>query len=205
MDGEQNGQQQGKRVGTHPAVVILVIIVGLWAALWLFIPNLTHKKGVAPEKIPDVASLETDEAPVIFQVNGMVPEMNAISVKVPPASTDSQVIALLKRFREARLANQLSTMLPPTTPGHKLGDYAIADIYIFSNDQYPAIQAVRMLSRGAQAPGELYPQAFPFEVAMEQVRGHYRTNLNDPEHPDQASLGFADESGVHSRNFRRIF
>lgn len=204
-NGEQSERQEGRRVGAHPVVVILVVIVGLWAALWLFIPNPKHKQGVVPEKIPDVASIDRDQAPVMFQVTGTVLEMNAISVHVPPQATDSQVVALLRRFREARLANQLATLLPPTTPGHKLGDHAIADIYIFSSDQYPAIQAVRVLARGAHAPGEFYPQAIPFEVAMEQVRGHYRIDLNDTGHPDRASLGFADESGVHSKHFRRIF
>lgn len=211
MDGEQSEQtrqseqQEGKRVGAHPVVVILVVILGLWAAMWLFIPNPKHKQGVVPEKMTDVAGGDTDEAPVIFQVNGTVPELNIISVKVPPQATDSQVAALLKRFRKARLDNELSTMLPPTTPGHQLGDHAIADIFIFSSDQYPVIPAVRMLARGAHAPGELYPQAIPFEVAMEQVRGHYRIDLNDTGHPDRASLGFADESGVHSKHFRKVF
>ncbi len=211
MDGEQSEPvqpsepEEGKRVGAHPVVVILVVIVGLWAAMWLFIPNPKHKQGVVPERIPDVAIEETDEAPVIFQVNGTVPELNIISIKVPPQATESQIAALLKRFRKARLDNELSTMLPPTTPGHQLGDHAIADIYIFSNDQYPALQAVRVLARGAHAPGELYPQAIPFEVAMEQVRGHYRIDINETGHPDRASLGFADESGVHSKNFRKVF
>ncbi len=211
MDGEQSEPvqpsepEEGKRVGAHPVVVILVVIVGLWAAMWLFIPNPKYKQGVVPEKIPDVATEESDEAPVIFQVNGTVPELNIISIKVPPQATESQIAALLKRFRKARLDNELSAMLPPTTPGHQLGDHAIADIYIFSNDQYPALQAVRVLARGAHAPGELYPQAIPFEVAMEQVRGHYRIDINETSHPDRASLGFADESGVHSKNFRKVF
>ena len=71
--------------------------------------------------------------------------------------------------------------------------------------QYAVADAVKVLSRGAHAPGELYPQAIPFEIAMEQVRGHYRIDLNDTSHPDQASLGFADESGVHSKHYKKIF
>jgi len=62
-----------------------------------------------------------------------------------------------------------------------------------------------MLSRGAHAPGELYPSAVPFEVAMEHVRGHYRIDLNDTGHPDKASIGFADESGIHSKHYRELF
>jgi hypothetical protein len=40
---------------------------------------------------------------------------------------------------------------------------------------------------------------------MEAVRGHYRIDLNDTGNPDTGSLGFADESGVHSKHYRRIF
>jgi len=78
-------------------------------------------------------------------------------------------------------------------------------VYIFSDQQYARGDVIGVLARGAHAPGELYPQAVPFETAMEQVRGHYRIDLHDTGHPDKASLGFADESGVHSKSFRPLF
>jgi hypothetical protein len=86
-----------------------------------------------------------------------------------------------------------------------LGDHAVADIYIVSDAQYAQADVIRTLTRGAHAPGELYPQAVPFEVAMEHIRGHYRIDLNDTGNPDSASLGFSDDSGVHSRQYRKIF
>src|SRR6188508_2033697 len=61
------------------------------------------------------------------------------------------------------------------------------------------------LTRGAHAPGGLYPDRVPFEVAMEEIRGHYRIDLNNTGAPDTASIGFADESGVHSKHYRKIF
>jgi hypothetical protein len=51
----------------------------------------------------------------------------------------------------------------------------------------------------------LYPQAIPFEVAMEEIRGHYRIDLSNTGNPDSGSLGLADESGVHSNHYRKIF
>jgi hypothetical protein len=119
-------------------------------------------------------------------------EMNAVGLVVPPQATDSQIAGLLKRLREDRLA------------GH-LGDHAIADIYIFSDKHFAEADTIRTLTRGAHAPGTLYPGAVPFEVAMEAVRGHYRIDLNDTGSPDKGALGFADESGVHSKSYRRIF
>jgi len=204
VDSEQGPYEEGKRAGAHPVAVILGVIVGLWLLIWLFVPNPKHRQGMVPEAVQETTD-NPDEAPVMYQVVDTIPEMNAISVLVPPQATDSQIIGLLKRLRDARLANTLSTLLPPTTPGNTLSEHAIADVYIFSDAQYAKKDVVQVLARGAHAPGEFYPQAVPFETAMEQVRGHYRINLENLGAPDRASLGFADESGVHSRHYRRIF
>jgi hypothetical protein len=40
---------------------------------------------------------------------------------------------------------------------------------------------------------------------MEEIRGHYRIDLNNTGSPDAGSLGLADESGVHSNHYRKIF
>lgn len=202
---EHNPYQEGKRAGAHPLVVVFGVIIGLWVLLYLYIPSGKQKPGAAAPEHVQTAGEDPDAAPIIFKVAGTVPELNVISVVVPQQATDSQVIGLLKRFRDARLAGTLANMLPPTTPGHKLGGHAVAEIYIFSDPQHARPEAVSVLARGAHAPGELYPQAIQFEVAMEQVRGHYRIDLNDTGSPDKASIGFTDESGVHSKNFRRIF
>jgi hypothetical protein len=204
VDSEQGPYEEGKRAGAHPVAVILGVIVGLWLLIWLFVPNPKHRQGTVPEAVQETTD-NPDEAPVMYQVVGTIPEMNAVSVLVPPQATDSQIIGLLKRLRDARLANTLSELLPPTTPGNKLSEHAIADVYIFSDAQYAKKEVVQVLARGAHAPGEFYPQAVPFETAMEQVRGHYRINLENLGAPDLASLGFADESGVHSRHYRRVF
>lgn len=200
----QNPYEEGKRAGVHPVAVIFGVILGLWLLIWLYVPNPKHRQGTLPEAVQETTD-NPDEAPVMYQVATTIPEMNAISVLVPPQATNSQIVGLLKRFREARLANTLSSLLPPTTPGNKLSDHAIADIYIFSNARYAKKDVVEMLARGAHTPGEFYPQTVPFETAMEQVRGHYRINLENLGSPDLSSLGFADESGVHSAQYHRVF
>jgi hypothetical protein len=212
MDQEQQPAQtepgpyeEGKRAGAHPLVVVFGVIIGLWLLMWLYIPSSKQKQATSPEPVPSALTEEPDAAPVMFKVKAAIPEINAVGIAVPPQTTESQIVGLLKRFRSARLAGQLSAMLPATSPGHKLGDHAIADVYIFSDQQYARGDVIGVLARGAHAPGELYPQAVPFETAMEQVRGHYRIDLHDTGHPDEASLGFADESGVHSKSFRPLF
>ena len=215
MDPEQKpGPEQtdgpydeGKRAGAHPLAVVLFVILGLWLAIWLATPKGKPTKAPANPELASKSLIEEepDAAPIIFKVKTTIKEFNAIGVLVPEQATDSQIAGLLKRFRQARLANTLTTLLPPTTPKHKLGEHAVADIFIFSDAKFAKTDAINVLSRGAHAPGELYPSAVPFEVAMEHVRGHYRIDLNDTGHPDRGSIGFADESGIHSKHFRELF
>jgi hypothetical protein len=198
--------QEGKRAGAHPLVVVLTIILGLWFAIWFATPK---SKQTAPPANPEATTQslleQAESAPIMFTVKATALDYNAIALLVPAQATDSQVASLLKQLRKARLDNTLATMLPPTTPNHKLGQHAVADIYIFSDPKYATAEAITVLSRGAHAPGELYPSAIPFEVAMEHVRGYYRIDLHDTGHPDKGSLGFSDESGVHSKHYRPLF
>jgi len=196
--------QEGKRAGAHPVAVILGVIVVLWIFIWISIPSSKQRQPGGPEA-PQATGTKDADAPVIYRVVATVPDINAVAITVPKEATTSQISGLLNRLREARLNQTLSEMIPPTTPGHKLGPHAIADIYVFSDTRYATPDAVKVLALGAHAPGNLYPQAFPFEETMEQVRGHYRIDLNDTAHPDQGSVGFADDSGVHSRHYKKIF
>ena len=205
MTQDQGPYEEGKRAGAHPLLVVFGILIGLWLFVALIVPSSKNKQAAGTEG-PNVSAIEDPEAaPVMFKVQTTIVDMNTISLVVPQQATDSQIVALLKRLKEARLEGSLGTQLPATTPGHKLGDHAIADILIFSEKQFADAETIRTLTRGAHAPGTLYPNAVPFEVAMEQVRGHYRIDLNDTGNPDNGSLGFADESGVHSKQYRRIF
>jgi hypothetical protein len=205
MSEKPHPYEEGKRAGIHPLIVIFSVLFGLWLFVFLIVPSSKNKQ-VAGTEGPTGPLIEDPEAaPVLFKVHTTILEMNAISLTVPPEATDSQVAGLLKRFKNDRLSGTLTDLLPATTPGHKLGDHAVANIYIVSDVQYAQADVIRILTRGAHAPGNLYPQAVPFEAAMEAIRGHYRIDLNDTGNPDSASLGFADESGVHSRQYRKIF
>ena len=205
MSDNQNPYEEGKRAGAHPLLVVFGILLGLWLFVAVIIPSSRNKQAAGTEGTVAPVVEDLDAAPVIFKVQITIADLNALGLVVPPQATDSQVIGLLKRLKKERLTGSLGDLLPATTPGHKLGTHAIADIYIFSDATYAESEAIRTLARGAHAPGNLYPQAIPFEVAMEEVRGHYRIDLNDTGNPDKGSLGFADESGVHSKQFRRIF
>jgi len=205
MSDNQEPYEEGKRAGVHPLLVVFGILFGLWLFVVVIIPSSRNKQAAGTEGTAVSVAEDLDAAPVMFKVQTTIADLNAIGLVVPRQATDSQVIGLLKRLRKERLAGSLGDLLPATTPGHKLGTHAVADIYIFSDAAYARPDAIRTLAQGAHAPGNLYPQAIPFEVAMEEVRGHYRINLHDTGSPDKGSLGFADESGVHSKQFRQIF
>ena len=205
MSDEQHPYQEGKRAGAHPLVVVFAILLGLWLFVALIVPSSRNKQATGTEGPAGPVVEDPEAAPVIFKVHTSVTEMNVVGIVVPPEATDSQVAGLLKQLKTERLAGTLGDHIPPTTPGHKLGDHAVADIYIFSDKQYAEPEALKTLALGAHAPGTLLPRAIPFEVTMEEVRGHYRIDLNDTGAPDKGSLGYTDESGVHSKRYRPIF
>ena len=205
MSDEQHPYQEGKRAGAHPLVVVFAILLGLWLFVALIVPSSRNKQATGTEGPAGPVVEDPEAAPVIFKVHTSITEMNVVGVVVPPEATDSQVAGLLKQLRTERLAGTLGDHIPATTPGHKLGDHAVADIYVFSDKQYAGVEALRTLALGAHAPGTLLPRAIPFEVTMEEVRGHYRIDLNDTGAPDKGSLGYTDESGVHSKRYRSIF
>ena len=205
MGDEDGPYQEGKRAGLHPLVVVFGVLLGLWLFVALIVPSSRNKQSTGTEGQTGPLVEDPEAAPVIFKIQSALPDMNAISLLVPPQATESQVVGLLKRLKKERLAGTLTNLIPPTTPGHKLGEHAVADIYVLSNPTYAEADVIRTLSRGAHAPGGLYPDPVPFEVAMEGIRGHYRIDLNNTGTPDTASVGFADESGVHSKHYRKIF
>ena len=201
---------EGRRVGIHPLIVVFGVIFGLWLFITLIIPkskNLPNQgTGTTPNTPVGIHNIVSTDFIPTYEATGTVTDMKAITILVPPATTDSQVVALLQYFQKARLDNSLETLLPPTTPGDKLGEFAIADIYIFSEAQYGVTESAKALGRGAHAPGEFYPSSIPYEVAMENVRGHYAIDLYNKNSPERASLGFGeDNTGVYSKRYQRVF
>ena len=201
---------EGRRVGVHPILVVFGVIFGLWLFISLIIPKSkntpTHGPGASSNVIAPLPNTVSSDLIPSFNVTDRVIGMNALTILVPSSTTDSQIIALLQSFQKARRNESLEGLIPATTPGDRLGAFAIADIYIFSEKEFANQESAKSLSRGAHAPGEFYPSSIPYEVAMEKVRGHYAIDLYNKTKPEQASLGFGeDATGVYSRRYQRIF
>ena len=204
-------QEQGKRVGLHPAIVLFGVIIGLWLFIQAIIPK---SKNIQPPQGNEARSeqltlllKEAESAPVpSMKVTAHVQGMNAVSLLVPQQTTDSQVVALLNHLRRSRRDGSLASRIPATTLGNDLGKFAVAEIYIFSDPEYAVPEAVEVLSVGAHAPGDFYQSTIPYEIAMEQVRGHYSVNLNQKSQPEHASLGFGEKAtGLYSRRYQPLF
>ena len=204
-----NTPNQGKRVGVHPIIVIFGVIFGLWLFITMIIPKSKDDKQQPGKPAQSIGAMRlstiSHELVPTFKPKALISEMNAINLLVPPGTTDSQVMALINHLRIARSDGTLSNIVPPTTPQDELGDFAIADFYIFSEPEYAVPDAAKALSRGAHAPGEFYPTNIPFEEAMEHVRGHYAINLHNHSTPETASLGFGEPAtGVYSKQYQTL-
>ena len=201
---------EGRRVGVHPIIVVFGVIFGLWLFITLIIPKSKNTPkygpGASPNAVAPLPGIVSSDLIPSFRITGRVIGMNSITILVPSATTDSQIIALLQSFQKARIDGSLQEILPATTPQDKLGSFAIADIYIFSEEEYANQESAKSISRGAHAPGEFYPNSIPYEVAMEKIRGHYSIDLYNKTQPEQASIGFGeDATGVYSKRYQRVF
>jgi hypothetical protein len=151
MAQDEGPYQEGKRAGLHPLVVVFGILLGLWLFVALIVPSSRNKQATGTEGPAGPVVEDPEAAPVIFKVHATVPDMNAVSLVVPPQATESQVVGLLKRLKKERLAGTLRDLIPATTPGHKLGDHAVAEIYVLSDPTYAEADVIRTLSRGARS------------------------------------------------------
>src|SRR5512147_2372168 len=107
MSENQGPYQEGKRAGLHPLVVVFGILLGLWLFVALIVPSSRNKQAAGTEG-PAVSAIEDPEtAPVIFKIQTIVLEMNAVGLVVPTKTTDRQIAALVKRVTQGRIADDL--------------------------------------------------------------------------------------------------
>ena len=136
MEEHNKSQTEGKRVGLHPAIVLFGVIIGLWLFITMIIPkskNTKHPAGMPSQPVqPLPATALSDDVVPVFSTSATISELNIVNLVVPPATTDSQIGALINHLKSARENNTLADLIPATTSGDELGDFAIADIYIFS-------------------------------------------------------------------------
>jgi hypothetical protein len=200
-----------KPTGGHPIVAVVGGILALWLILWVVIPNPKDQPTdptTGQTTITPGMTTGTPSAPhVTSRTVAVLPEFNAVAVLVPPDTTDEQVAQLLQRFKKARIDETLVQYIPPTSKGDKLGPHAIADIYVFSENEWATVEMLKVLAKGPHAgSGGDHKGGPSFTDVAGRVRGHYTINLHEAEHRDRASLGYADEDGGHKgKSYRELF
>lgn len=200
-----------KPTGGHPVAAVVGGIVALWLILWIVIPNPkdqpTDPTSGQTTTTPGMTTGTPSAPHVTSRTVAVLPEFNTVAVLVPPDTTDEQVAQLLQRFKKARLDETLVQYIPPTSKGDKLGPHAIADIYVFSENEWATVEILKILAKGPHDSTEGEKKAgTSFSEAVGRVRGHYTINLHEAERRDRASLGYADEDGGnHGKNYRELF
>ena len=71
----------------------------------------------------------------------------ALSIVVPQNTTSEQLKMLILQFRAARKSNSLSTMIPATTPGGNLGDYATVWVFVLTEHEWAATDKFQRFMR----------------------------------------------------------
>jgi hypothetical protein len=200
-----------KPTGGHPVAAVMGAIGTLTLILWIVIPNPKDQPidpTTGETKSTPGMTAGTPTAPhVSSRTVAVLPEFNAVAVLVPPDTTDEQIGQLLHRFKKARLDETLVQYIPPTSKGDKLGPHAIADIYVFSENEWATVEILKVLAKGPHdASGSDQKRGPSFTDVVGRVRGHYTINLHEAERRDRASLGYADEDGgSQGKNYKELF
>lgn len=126
-------------------------------------------------------------------------ERSSLSFFVGEAADKKKLIKLVYDLRDARRENRLKRMIPPTTPGGSQGDYAVMDIYIFTDSRWATSDRLKRFIRTHMDRAE--DRKFEREFAS-HVAAHYVYNVMNK--AEEGSLGLDDEM-VKSAHYKRLF
>lgn len=130
-----------------------------------------------------------------FKVVGQ--DLTAISILVPPTTSTGQLKALIHEFRRARQSNTLSKMIPATTKGGDMGDYAIVLIFVFSDPQWASADNLKKYYKlNMRNPTD---KAFNKKYGS-NIRAEYAYSLLE----EYGSVGFSDGI-VRTKNYLKLF
>ena len=135
-------------------------------------------------------------ASVPFKVIGK--EEMSVSIVVPKATTDEQLVALVNRFRSAREAGTLATMIPPTTPGGSNGPYGGVQVFIFTDPAWASTAHMHsfIFATTSKSTGSN-------KVFLEKIRAYYYYTSFGQHEVGSIVYGYADED--KSSTYRLLF
>lgn len=124
-------------------------------------------------------------------------DKTALSILVPQNTTVEQLKALIYKFRAARKSNSLSKIIPATTRGGQLGDYAIVWIFVFSERDWASGDKLQRFIRSSlkSATDKQFDKEYVKHIKAE----YYYSPLEE-----YGNLGY-DDGIVRSPNYRKLF
>jgi hypothetical protein len=106
---------------------------------------------------------------------------------------------LVLGFRKARNEGSLSTMIPPTTPGSKVGgDYNAVEIVVFTEKEWATESRFKKWMESSQLKAE--DKGFDKEY-VKHIKGYYLYSF--PSH-EEGSIGYSGE-GVKAPDYEKLF
>lgn len=141
-----------------------------------------------------------------FKITGTY-EKICVSILVPENTSKEQLINLIYEFKNASEGNYLYKYFPPTTPTHKMGNYAIVEVFIFSD---PNMATSTLLKKYMEASSSNPSDVKFSQQYADKVLGHYyyasaldRKNLGD--YTVFGCLGLRDSGIKPTLTYQKLF
>jgi hypothetical protein len=119
-----------------------------------------------------------------------------LSILVPQDTTVEQFKALIFEFITARKSNMLSKMIPATTRGDRMGDYAVVSILVFSEPDWASPDKLKRFIESQNDADLQFDKEYVKHIKATYL---YTALISD----ELGSLGY-DDGVVRSPNYLRL-
>ena len=175
------------------STTVRVIVGGL---VFLFLYGMIQSSGTNTNT-PVAVNTAKPRDPSIpsFTLSGQ--DEKSISVLVAKNISSTQLKGLILGIRKARIENNLGSLIPATTPGGSLGNYAFVELHIFTDPAWATSEKLKRLNK-VRIGEKAYPREF-----VKHVKAHYFYSAMSGE--EEGSIGMDDVSGARSIYYKKLF
>jgi hypothetical protein len=163
------------------------------------LPVLSFLVAVLASSAPSALSTQPNEAAPPFNVGGQ--DGPAVALLVDPATTDSQLVTLLKTLRTMRGKGSLSTLFAPTTPTMSDGPYQVIILYVMDDANWAANARLHAFVNPSTSSISTDEKAFGSHVLA-----HYYFTAPFRKTPlEEGTIGLMDEGYLYTTAYRKVF
>lgn len=169
------------------AIAIKTALLGLLSIVALSDPTHAY---------PQRSQLPTPQGrPTIpsFKVAGR--DSTALSIAVPPDTTEAQLAALVNNFRAARMNGTLAKLIPATTPKGSRGPHGIVMIFVFSDPAWATSERLHAFINNPRTSGISSSD----KTFGQKIRAYYYYTALGPH--EIGSIGHEDYTSTYKRLF----